>query len=197
MKKGAAVGLFGACAFIAITAECVSSNKLTNSPVGKSAVNNQPSGNASVNNAVSTPPTTLLKVAHVGSTLTVSGDNQTADMTLAQVIDPAQGADQYTTSDAGKRFVGVNFVIAATAGTLSGDANNDANVTGSDNQTYNADFSNIVGCTNFSSGSYTIAQGSTSTGCVIYQIPTGVKVSKVQFSLSGGFGGTAGEWLVP
>ena len=146
-----------------------------------------------------TSPTTTVPEAHVGSTLKVSNGTQAAAVTLVKVIDPAAGADQFTTPNAGDRFVGVEITIDAINGTLTGDANSDVVVIGSDNQTYTADFDSIAGCTNFNNGEFTVAAGDTSTGCVTYQIPTGITVSKVQFIPDGGVlpGVTAGQWLVP
>ena len=111
-------------------------------------------------------------------------------ITLAKVIDPAQGADQFTTPDNGNRFVGAVFTVTALSGSPSNeDANNDAALVGSNGQTYTADFSNIAGYTNFSNGAINVAQGDTTTGAVTFQVPTSVKVSKVQWT-DGGFGST-------
>jgi hypothetical protein len=136
--------------------------------------------------------------AHVGSTVAVSSGNDKANVTLNQVIDPATGSDQFTNPDAGKRFVGVGVTIVNTgSSTINDDANSTVSVQGSDNQTYTADFSGISGCTNFNSGSYTLAPGASVTGCVTFQVPTGVSVSKVQFQPTGFSGGVTGEWKVP
>ena len=67
-----------------------------------------------------------------------------------KIIDPAQGTNQYTTPDVGKRFVGAVFTIKANAA-YNGNANNAATITGSNGQTYSADFNAIAGYTNFSS----------------------------------------------
>ena len=149
--------------------------------------------------ASTSAPTATAPVAHVGSVVKVSDGTQAASVTLVKVIDPATGADQYTTPNTGDRFVGVEISINSTNGTVTGDANSDLLVIGSDNQTYTADFDSIAGCTNFNNGEFTVTPGDTNTGCVTYQIPTGVTVSKVQFIPGGGMlpGVTAGQWLVP
>jgi len=143
--------------------------------------------------------TTTKPVAHTGSTLTLSTvDGQTYSVALKQVIDPAQGSDQFTTPDPGKRFVATLFTVTNT-GTkaLSGDANNDASVIGSDNQSYSADFNNVAECTNFNSGSVQLGAGESVTGCVVFQVPTGVTVAKVQWAPSSGLANDFGEWLNP
>ncbi|HVA08606.1 MAG TPA: DUF4352 domain-containing protein [Acidimicrobiales bacterium] len=119
-------------------------------------------------------------------------------MTLVKVIDPAQAADQFTTPDAGKRFVGTEFTIVNSgSATFDDDANNDGSVVGSDNQTYTADMSDIAGCTNFNSGQVTLAGGQSATGCVVFQVPTGVNVVNVHFAANMGLGGDTAEWINP
>jgi len=146
--------------------------------------------------APTAPPTTA-ELAHIGSTIAVKGlTGPGADVTLLAIIDPASGADEFTTPSAGSRFVGVKWEIKTTgSGTLSDDANNDTSLIGSDDQTYQPDFSTIAGCTNFDDGMYTIPSGQESIGCVTFQVPDAVKPAKVQFSLGGGFGGVAGQWI--
>jgi len=139
---------------------------------------------------------TTKPVAHIGATLTLDSGNE--QVTLSSVIDPAQGADQFTTPDAGKRFVATVFTIKD-IGTQSGtgDANSNAAVIGSDNQTYSFDVSNVSECTNFNEGEFQLGPGESASGCVVFQLPTAIKVAKVQWSPQGGFASDFGEWLVP
>jgi Domain of unknown function (DUF4352) len=117
-------------------------------------------------------------------------------VTLVKVIDPAHGADQFSSPDTGKRFVGLVFRIKALTGSPQNeDANNDAVLVGGNGQTYSADFDEISGYTNFDSGSIHVAQGDTVTGAVTFQVPDGVTVSKVQWSALSGFGSMV-EWNV-
>lgn len=144
--------------------------------------------------AASAPAT----VAHVGATLALKTElGSSYQVQLTQVIDPAQGADQYTTPDAGNRFVAAVFRVTAGRSALSGDADTNAAVIGSDDQTYSPDLNDVAGCTNFSSGAYQIAPGESSTGCVAFQVPVGVAVRKVRWSPSAGFANDFGQWVVP
>ena len=77
-------------------------------------------------------------------------------VTLTKAIDPAQGADQYTTPNNGFRFVGAVFTLSGVSGTFSDDANSDATLVGSNGQSYTADFRSIAGVTNFNSGLYNL-----------------------------------------
>jgi hypothetical protein len=78
------------------------------------------------------------------------------------------------------------------SGTFSSDANNEAVLVGSDGQTYTAAFDEIAGCTNFNAGEFTVTSGSSSTGCVTFQVPQNGKVASVQWG--GGLGGTPATW---
>jgi hypothetical protein len=116
---------------------------------------------------------------------------------MVKVIDPARGADQSSSPDTGKRFVGLVFRIRALTGSPQNeDADSDAVLVGGNGQTYSADYSDgITGYTNFDSGSIHVAQGNTVTGAVTFQVPDGVTISKIQWSALSGFGSMV-EWNV-
>lgn len=163
-----------------------------------STVNSTPASQATGQSS-SSPSPPAKSTAHTGATINISGTGaDKAAVTLVQIIDPATGANQFASPDAGKRLVGTKFQIAnAGSGTLQDDANNDASLQGSDGQSYTEALDEIAGCTNFSNGSFTLAPGASVVGCVVYQLPTGVTVAKVQFNVEAGFGGQTAEWLNP
>ena len=118
-------------------------------------------------------------------------------VTLAEVIDPAKGENQFTVPDAGKRFVGLVFRVKALTGSPQNeDANNNAVIIGSNGQNYAADFAGIAGYTNFDHGAIHVSKGETVTGSVTFQLPENVKVSTVQWTALSGFGATV-EWIGP
>jgi hypothetical protein len=124
------------------------------------------------------------------------GSGSVYRVTLARVIDPATGQNQFTVPEGGKRFVGLVFKVKALTGSPQNeDANNDAVVIGGDAQTYSADFGGIAGHTNFDHGMIRVAQGETVTGSVTFQLPNSVTVSKVKWTALSGYGSTA-EWIV-
>jgi hypothetical protein len=124
------------------------------------------------------------------------GSGRLYQVTLARVIDPATGENQFTVPEGGKRFVGLVFKVKALTGSPQNeDANNDAVVIGGDAQTYSADFGGIAGHANFDHGMIRVAQGETVTGSVTFQVPNGVTVSKVKWTALSGYGSTA-EWIV-
>lgn len=182
-----------ACAVVAgaLLVACSSSPSVVQSP-------NAPASSAA--GSASPPPASpAATVAHVGAAVTITGlTGEKATITLQQLIDPAQGGDILASPDAGKRFVGAKFLIAnAGSGSLSDDANNDATLQGSDQQSYTSDVNAIAGCTNFSEGQYTLAPGASVVGCVTFQLPTGVTAARAQFNISSGFGGQTAQWEVP
>jgi hypothetical protein len=133
----------------------------------------------------------------IGSQFDLSdGSGNVYRVTLVKVVDPAKGADQFSTPDGGKRFVGLIFRLKALTGSPQNeDADNDAVVVGGNGQTYSADFAAIAGYTNFNGGAIHLAQGETMTGSVTFQVPDGVPVSRVQWTALSGFGSTV-EWTV-
>jgi hypothetical protein len=157
-------------------------------------VSTTPSGDTSSLGSASTPAVSSIRVDSYFDVADISGD--TYRVTLVKIIDPAQGADQFNTPDSGKRFVGAVFEIKVLKGSLQNEnANNDAAVIGSNGRTYNADFDAIGGYTNFSNGSIKVAQGETATGAVTFQVPDGIKVTKLQWTGASGYG-SAVQWHV-
>jgi hypothetical protein len=130
----------------------------------------------------------------VDTTYKVTDDKDNVmNVTLTQIIDPAQGADEYSTPDNGKRFVGAVFTLTGVSGTFSDDANSDAVLIGANGQTYQPDFNSIAGYTNFNSGMFNLTAGQKLTGAVTFQIPQGVKVASIQWNASV-FGGPSATW---
>jgi hypothetical protein len=146
--------------------------------------------------AAARPSPTGLSAATIGQGFAWTSGTSKADVYLTKVIDPAQGADQYTAPDAGKRFVAAVFKLKGVNGSISDDANSDAAVVGSDGQTYTPDFSSIAGYTNFNNGQFSVSAGETSIGAVVFQVPDGVKVTKIEWTVNP-FGGQPAEWIVP
>lgn len=120
----------------------------------------------------------------------VSGNTYTAQLT--KVVDPAQGADQFTTPDSGKRFVGLLFTVTGVSGTASDDINNDVTLTGTNGQIYQADFNSLSDATNFASGDFSVSSGNSESGEVAFQVPEGVNIAKVTYSASDGFDTNSG-----
>jgi hypothetical protein len=122
----------------------------------------------------------------VGATLNVHDSSGNAlAVTMTQIVDPATAANPYFTPNPGDRFVAVEMsLLNQSSATITDDANGDVTVIGTDSQAYTADFDSVAQCTNFSYGGFTLLPGTPSeSGCVVFQLPNGVNVKAVQFSL--------------
>jgi len=143
------------------------------------------------------PPTRQTLGGTIGSAFSVAdGKGNVYRVTLVRVVDPATGADQLSSPESGKRFVGLVFSVKAVTGSPQDeDANTDAVASGGNGQTYSAAFQALAGYTNFDHGAIHVAQGETVTGSVTFQVPNGVQVSNVRWTTLSGFGSMV-EWNV-
>lgn len=145
-----------------------------------------------------TPP----PASHVSGTLHLIGEPDTAlAITLVQIIDPATGVDGPPTDAIGHPKG--NYVAAMVTITNTGkyafedDANNDAELVGSNHQDYTPALSPVTECTNFDNGAYRLEPGESVTGCVAFAMPPGVHPIEFKFAPASGFAGNFGEWLIP
>ncbi|NNN12592.1 MAG: DUF4352 domain-containing protein [Acidimicrobiaceae bacterium] len=172
-----------------------SSSSSPNSSTTAATVN---SGTTGTTNAPGSTPTTASK-PHLGATEIVKDQNGHAYTVQAiSVTDPATASDQFNAANAGDRLVAVNLVLTnKSSAVIQDDADVTTTVVGSDNQTYQASFDTVNGCTNFNSGQFTLTAGASSSGCVVFDIPTAVKVTSVVFQPTTFGSNVVATWLVP
>ncbi len=126
-----------------------------------------------------------------------SGD--TYGVALTKIVDPARTTDQIT-PDSGDRFVGAVFTVKGISGDgpQQQDAEDNAALVGSDGQAYIPDIVPIHGYTDFAVGEIHAPPGESTIGAVTFQVPMGVKVSKVQWSTFSDSGvQSTVQWNVP
>lgn len=136
--------------------------------------------------------------ARVGAAITLGGNDNGEKMSVAvtRIISRAQPADEFSSPDAGKRFYAVQFRLTDTGSTAYSDSpGNGAAVADADGQSYDSTFYDVTGCQSFP-GTENIAPGRSGIGCVVFQVPTGAKITQVQFTLDSGFGPQTGQWDV-
>lgn len=122
-------------------------------------------------------------------------DKQYEAVKLDGVVDPAQGADQFTSPGAGKRFVAVEITITGKSpGNDANDANDNLSLVGTNRQVYSPGFDSVSECTDFDNGQYTVTKGQSEKGCVTFQIPTGVYVAQVKYNPNAGFSTNEAVW---
>ncbi len=115
-------------------------------------------------------------------------------VTVTSVVDPATAGSGSGGPDAGYRFVAVQMNLANTSGgAIEGDVNYSTTVVGSDGATYHADFGTVAECTNFTYGLFDLPGNDSATGCVAFQLPTGVSIKTIAFTLAPAWL-DSGEW---
>jgi hypothetical protein len=124
------------------------------------------------------------------------GQGHSASITLVRVVDPAQGADQYTTPSAGDRFVTTEFKIVNTGNAFQPEPGSDATVFDTASHSFSSTYQEAVqGCPAFASN-LTLTHDETADGCVTFEVPTGSVLQKIQYSEQSG-GGSAAWTLIP
>jgi len=112
-------------------------------------------------------------------------------------VDPAHATGNASPKH-GRRFVAALFKLTNnSADGISGDANADADVIASDDQTYSPAHISLTECNGTSGSAYHLASGKSGTSCVAFEVPTNATVQKVQFWPAAGGASKYGEWLVP
>ncbi len=136
--------------------------------------------------------------AQQGAAITVSDSGGTKlDVTLEQVIDPADGASKYSQPPEGKHFVGVKLHLQnKAAGTYQNNANNETTIVLTDGKTVDAGYDPLAGCGNFDNGQVKLKTGAATTGCVTFPVPKGDKVAEVRYSNTV-YPGVTAQWHLP
>jgi len=180
----AAVALLGTVAL----AGCAS----TTSTVSTAAASSAPAATA-----VSVKPSAAVKPAGLGDSITVAGFNgEKLTVTLVKVFPDAKGADEFTSPDAGKHFYAVQLRITnAGAAAYSDSPDNSAVLKDASGQQFQTDLSSVTAGQSF--GSVNIAPGDSVLGVVVFQVPTGDKPVKVQFTPDSGMGNHTAQWNLP
>jgi hypothetical protein len=115
-----------------------------------------------------------------------------------RVFDPADLSS--TVFEPHGRYVVVQITVTnGGTQTLTGNANLNTTVIGSNNQTYTADFGGAAAldssnCTNFGYGNYVLAPYESSTGCVAFDLPLSVTPTAVRFAPF--LGHSYGTWTI-
>lgn len=122
-------------------------------------------------------------------------------ITLIQIINPATGVEGPPTDNIGNpkgSYVAAMVTINNTGTSpLENDANNDAELLGSNNQVFTPSLSAVADCTNFDNGVYRLEPNESVTGCVAFAMPPGVTPKRFQYAPSSGFANDFAEWLIP
>ncbi len=147
--------------------------------------------------AESKPAEAAKAPAKVGDTIALKGTlekGNTADVTALKVVDPAQSGNEYLHAEDGKHYVAVQFQIKPTGAKAYSEAPwSAAKVVDDQGQAYGPTLAETKAGPSFQTPT-NIASGETGKGFVVFEVPNGTKLDKVQFSLDNGFADQVGQW---
>ncbi len=136
--------------------------------------------------------------ARIGDTITVHGmkDGSQLAVTLVKWVDPAKGSDEFTSPDAGKRFVAVQLRITNTGkGVYDDSPSNGVTLADTQGQQFDADF-NEVSAGPSMAAEVKLQPGAKTLAYVVFQVPKASKAASLQFAMDSGFADEAGEWKI-
>ncbi|WP_371674077.1 DUF4352 domain-containing protein [Streptomyces sp. NBC_00289] len=135
-------------------------------------------------------------VAKIGDIIALKGteDGSKLDVTVVKMVDPAKGADEFTTPSSGKRFVGIQFRLVNTGtATYSDSPSNGAQISDADGQQFQTTYGEISAGPAMSS-SVKLKPGAKALGWIVFEVPKASKAATVQFAMDSGFADQSGEW---
>jgi hypothetical protein len=134
--------------------------------------------------------------AHLGDQFTVALENGTKyDVILRRVDQQASPANEFEAAQPGHHLAAAQFRVTATS-SVDENANNNATAIGSDEQAYASSIGSVAEGTNFADGEIRLQPGSSLVGWVTFDLPDGVRITKVQWTPASGFSSRAAEWQV-
>jgi hypothetical protein len=146
--------------------------------------------------ASASPSPTQHQQAHVGDQFTVTLENGTKYEVMLQRVDQqASPANEFEAAQPGHHLAAAQLRVSATT-SVDENANNNATATGSDEQAYTSSIASVAEGTNFANGQIRLQPGSSLVGWVTFELPDGVRITKVQWTPASGFSAQAAEWLV-
>lgn len=187
------IGLLGLVA-LAIACSACTSGAPAASPPRRASVRRDSTSRAA---SASTPttPTPALQAPLGAPSILADGSGAALSVTALGVVDPGTGADALALPETGERLVGVAIQLANRGRSVVTDVDADTTVIGSNGQTFGHVDDPLTECTPFPLGAQTLAPGTTLRGCVTFELPLGVSVSKIAFRpTAGSVPGQAGEW---
>ncbi|MFF9277366.1 DUF4352 domain-containing protein [Streptomyces griseosporeus] len=134
----------------------------------------------------------------MGDTLDLTGieNGEALAVTLVKVVDPARAADEYSSPEAGKKFVAAQFRLRNTGTRVYSDSpSNGARVIDAQGQQFSSSVEDTQAGPSFP-GSITLTPGDSALGYITFEIPLSSTAVKVQFAMDSGFSGNTGQWNV-
>lgn len=136
--------------------------------------------------------------AHIGDTITLHGtdDGSKITVTIIKWVDPAKGADEFTTPGTGKRFVAAQIRVTNTGTAVYDDTpSNGMQVADGEGQRFPSTFSEVSAGPPMAS-SVKLRTGDKALGYVAFEVPKASKIASVQFAMDSGFADETGQWNI-
>ncbi|NAS22516.1 DUF4352 domain-containing protein [Herbidospora sp. NEAU-GS84] len=136
--------------------------------------------------------------AAIGSAITLQGldSDVQVDAAVTQIFDPATSENDFIKPKAGARWVAVEMQLKNTGTAVYTDAPSiGLKLIDAEGQQYSQTFGDVKEGEVFSS--ITANPGDTRKGVVLFEVPDGAKLAKLQFALNTGFASEKGEWAIP
>jgi hypothetical protein len=189
---------FGALMIAVIVFVGVSVTAFTSQGTRAAASGNSQANGADGNNASAGNTPTGTQTAQVGSAITLAGvsPGEQVTVTVTKVYPGAQAVDQYSEPPAGDRLFAVAFQLKNTGSVGYSDApSNSAIVFDSSGKSYLTQLDDVSECPSFQTV-VDIPVGSTSVGCIAYEVPNDARITKIQVILDSGYGPQTGDWKI-
>lgn len=175
---------------IALAATGCGTSTITPAPSRTTAPAQSPSG------ASSSPSPTQQKQARVGDKFTVALEDGTKyEVTLLRVDQQAPPSNEFMGAQPGHHLAAAQFRVRAIT-PVDENANNNATATGANEEAYTPSFGSVAEGTNFANGAIRLQPGDSLVGWVTFELPDGVRITKVQWTPASGFASQAAQWLV-
>ncbi|MFC8247620.1 DUF4352 domain-containing protein [Streptomyces chartreusis] len=188
------INVAGAAMLLAITLSACADKETTTTPE-----TTLPERTTTTPTERSPTPSKAQTIASVGDTLNLTGteEDEKVAVTLVKVVDPAPPENEFSSPEAGNRFVAVQFRLKNNGPEVFDDApDNDAKIRDTQGQQFTPTVQDTAAGPGFG-GSVTLTPGDTALGFVTFEVPTNSEIAKVQFTLSSGFARNVGEWSLP
>jgi hypothetical protein len=147
----------------------------------------------------STSSTPSATKAGVGDTIDLSGQTSgdVLAVTVVKVVDPDSANDGFSTPAAGDHYVSVQFRLSNIGkGSYQDDPFSDITAKDASGQSMQQDFMSSTTAGAQLDSSTNLAPGDQALGFETFDVPNGDKIAQVQYALSGGLYGNAGEWQI-
>jgi hypothetical protein len=136
--------------------------------------------------------------AVVGGSITLHGRDPGLQVSVKvdQLVNPASPAQEFMKPKAGNKFVAVQVTLTNMGQAVYSDApTNGALLIDGEGQQYRPSFGDVREGQSLS-GSVTINARDSRKGMIVFEVPEGAKVAKLQFGLDSGFARQKGEWTL-